>query len=388
MKTFGLSARAAAIQPSMIRSVRAGMRPTTIDLGLGQTDLPVTQAVVEATRDALSGFLRAPYTPNAGSPEARRAVATHVGVDPEAVILTCGVQEGLAVALYGLCEEGAEVLVPDPGFPAYPNLVRSAGGRPISYPLRAPQAPGGPWRLSAQDVVDRITDKTTLVVLNQPSNPTGSIADPGELKELLEALKQRGILWISDEIYEDYLWSGQFCPARQVPGAGPGITLSGLSKSHHLMGWRLGWMVGPPDLIRGLIPLHQHLVTCAPEPAQRAAVVALSVHEEAVAETRSVLKKRRDLALESLDGLGVITAEAAAGAFYLFLDVRPWLKTFSTTAEMARALLAEEDVLVIPGEGFGEGALGHLRVAYTIGGDPLEEGLQRVRRFLQRTRGE
>lgn len=379
---------ARAIEPTLIRVLRGGMRPTTIDFGLGQTDLPVTDVIRGDFRKRFDEPIRAPYTPNAGTDAAREAVARHVGVEPEEVLLTCGVQEGLAVAILGLCDPGDEVLVPDPGFPAYANLVRAAGAHPVEYPLRQPSPGHQKWDLDSQSILDRITQDTKLVILNNPGNPTGSVYSKKALIDVMKGLRERGIGWVSDEIYEDYIWEGSFYPARtaDAEAGGPpgGITLSGLSKSHHLMGWRLGWMIAPAEVVKELTPLHQHLVTCAPLPAQQAAITALAHHQEAIKETLKVLGARRKRALEVLHGLGVIAPEGASGAFYLFLDVRKFLPTFDTTRQMAETLLEEEDVLAIPGEGFGPSGLGHLRVAYTIGGDPLEDGLGRLRRFLVR----
>ena len=381
-----ISSRARGIRPTLIRSLRAGMKESTIDFGLGQADLPVSEEIRGALRQELEEVYRAPYTANAGMREAREAVAGHVGVEPGEVMLTCGVQEGLAVAIFGLCEPGSEVLVPNPGFPAYANLVRAAGAIPVEYDLRPPEEGDRRWRLSPAEILKKVRSATAAVVLNNPSNPTGSLFERSALQEVLRGLAEQGVAWISDEIYEDYVWSGSFLPARRVAPDFPGLTLSGLSKSHHLMGWRLGWMVGPEELIGALTPLHQHLVTCAPLPAQQAAVVALGNHQEAQKRNRAIFKERRQLALDTLGGLGVIEACGAAGAFYLFLDVRPWLQEFGSTVEMARQLLSEENVMVIPGEGFGDRGLGHLRLAYTIGGQELMDGLDRVRGFLLRHR--
>ena len=381
-----LAERAGVIEPTMIRSLRAGMGPSTIDFGLGQTDLRISEAVRRWMAEQADGPGRTPYTPNAGSPEARRAVAQHMGVSPDQVLLTCGVQQGMALAILGLCDPGDEVLVPDPGFPAYDNLVRAAGATPVPYGLREPTPEEPSWSLDVSAVVDAVGERTRMAVLNNPSNPTGAVYAASRLGEVVEALADRGVGYISDEIYEDYVWEGTFVSARDVlPDHRGGVVLSGLSKSHHLMGWRIGWLVGPSDVIRGLTPLHQHLVTCAPRPAQEAAVVALGEHDEAMEETRTVFGRRRKRVLDALEGLPAGVEPASEGAFYLFVDVRPWLARFSTTAEMAAQLLEEEDVMVIPGEGFGSRGLGHLRVAYTMGGEMLDEGLDRLRRFLVRT---
>ena len=377
------SDRAQSIEPTLIRALRSQMGPSTIDFGLGQTDLAVSESVRRRMHGRWSESLTAPYTPHAGSLQARRAVADHVGAQADEIMLTCGVQEGLAVAILGLCNPGDEVLVPDPGFPAYANLVRAAGARPVAYPLRAPTPRSPGWALDATAVADRIGDDTALLVLNNPSNPTGSVHGADALRDTLEVAAERGIGWVSDEIYEDYVYGAPFVSAADV-SSGPGILLSGLSKSHHMMGWRLGWMVAPTETIEALTPLHQHLVTCAPRPAQEAAIAALDDHDEAMRKTLSVFEKRRRQVLDGVDDLALGSPASVDGAFYLFLDVRPWLDAFENTADMARALLDEEDVMVIPGEGFGAGGLGHLRLAFTIGGDELNEGIRRIHAFLTR----
>ncbi len=376
------SRAARSIEPTMIRSLRAGMRESTIDFGLGQTDLEISEAVREAIG---GGDGREPYTPNAGSREAREAIAAHADADADEVMLTCGVQEGLAVAILGLCNPGDEVLVPNPGFPAYDNLVRAAGATPVRYPLAAPTPDSPGWGLDVEAVVERIGDATRLAVLNNPSNPTGSVFDADRLEALLTALEDAGVGWISDEIYEDYVWEGPFVSTRSI-NRQAGLVLSGLSKTHHMMGWRLGWMVGPAAIIEALTPFHQHLVTCAPSPAQRAAIAAVAEHDEAVVATREVFADRRRRVLEAFESIELGSEPSVDGAFYLFVDVRPWLSQFDTTLQLARALLHEEDVMVVPGEGFGPAGLGHLRVAFTIGGDALEEGLRRMVDFLQRHR--
>lgn len=381
------SRRAQAIEPTLIRALRSGMGPSTIDFGLGQTDLEVSEAIRRHFRASLNEPMRAPYTPNAGLLWARKAVAQHAGVKPQEVMLTCGVQQGLAVAILGLCDPGDEVLIPDPGFPAYANLVRAAGGRPIGVPLGKPteELPG--WGLDVAAMRQRIGPDTKLAILNNPANPTGSVFGRSEMTAVLKLFDEHDIGWISDEIYEEYVWSGQFASARTLSGdPDAGIVVSGPSKSHHMMGWRIGWMIGPAETLRQLTPLHQHMVTCAPLPAQEAIVAALGDHEHALAATRKIFAARRQKVLDAFADIGLGSPPVAQGAFYIFLDLRPWGANFATTAELAQALLDEEDVLVIPGEGFGPSGLGHVRLAYTIGGEALDCGLRRIRKFLKRHR--
>ncbi|RDV40020.1 pyridoxal phosphate-dependent aminotransferase [Bradymonadaceae bacterium TMQ3] len=378
------SARAQSIKPTLIRALRAGMGPETIDFGLGQTDLPVSEAAARGAAAVLRHGTRAPYTPNAGLGEARAAVAAHVGCAPDQVMLTCGVQEALAVSLLGLVEPGDEVLVPDPGFPAYANLVRACGATPVAYPLVPPAASGEPWGLYVDAIAERIGPSSRLIILNNPSNPTGTVHSGEELGRLARLIERHDLAWLEDAIYEDYLWSGVFTTLSALESMqARGVRVSGLSKSHHVMGWRIGWMVAPAETIAALTPLHQHLVTCAPLPAQLALIEALKTHREAVADACVTLAARRQTVqrlLSPVEGLGL---SAMQGAFYAFVDVRPWLGRFASSRELAEALLAEQDVLVIPGEGFGDGGQGFLRIAYTVGEPQLSEGLSRLTQFLE-----
>jgi aspartate/methionine/tyrosine aminotransferase len=377
---MSLSERAGAIQPTLIREFRAKAGPDSLDLGIGQPDLEVPEPVRRAATDAIEQG-RAPYSNNLGLPATREAVARHCGVEPGQTMITCGVQQGLAVAILGLVDPGDEVLVPDPGFPAYPNLVRAAGARPVPYPL----APDAQFALDPAAVDTRLTGRTSAIVLNSPSNPTGRIIGADPLDRLFEILDGRGVSWISDEIYEDYRYGTRTVPTpmdRAAPGQG-GIKLSGLSKSMHLMGWRLGWLVGPDSWVDDLKPLHQHLVTCAPTPAQRAAVVALDRFDELFAPTLETFADRRNRAVRrarQLPGVEVVDPE---GAFYLFLDVRAYTGSGVDTLDIAEAILDEVDVVLVPGSGFGEGGEGFLRIAYTRERSRLDEAFDRLEAFFE-----
>lgn len=378
-----ISASAAAIEPTLIRALREHAGPQSIDFGLGQPDLPVSDVVRDALLARLDGEVHAPYSANAGSLQTREAIARHEGCAPEEVLVTCGVQQGLAVALLGLVHRGDEVLIPDPGFPAYANLVRAAGGVPVSYGLTAGDGDEG-WRLDPTAVEATITDRTRLIILNSPSNPTGGVFAEEDLRALLELLAEREIRWISDEIYEDYVYgSALHHGARGFSGtAGKGIKLSGLSKSHHMMGWRLGWMVGNADLMRALTPLHQHLVTCAPTLIQHAAIAALADHESTRERTMRVFEARRKVAIEGCRGLDGVRFANPRGAFYLFADVRDRLGADQSVVDLAYDILRKVDVITIPGTGFGPRGEGHLRLAYTVDEERLEEGFQRLQHYF------
>ncbi|MFB6264049.1 MAG: pyridoxal phosphate-dependent aminotransferase [Bradymonadaceae bacterium] len=376
-----LSTLAEAIRPTQIRDFRSKAEPSSLDLGLGQSHLPVPEPVRRAAIDAIRSG-RASYSDNLGHPETRRAIADDHGVDPKHVMVTCGVQEGLAVALLGLADDGDEVLVPDPGFPAYANLVRAAGADVVRYPLD----PDDEFALASDAIVERLSNRTAAVVFNSPSNPTGRRHRREALEPAVRELERAGIPWISDEVYRDFTYGSAHLSPTDVSGAGrppsPGLQLAGLSKSMHAMGWRLGWLVGPADTIERLKLLHQHLVTCAPTPAQHAAVAALEHRDRLVDEAMEVFGDRRRLALERLEDLPAVSAVPPDGAFYLFLDVRRYTGDGVDSLALAEALLDRQDLVLVPGSGFGPGGEGFLRLAYAAGREELEEAFDRLEAFF------
>jgi len=378
-----IAERARAIEATQIREFRTEAGPESLDLGIGQPDLEVPAPVREAAVEAIESG-RAPYTDNLGSPELREAVGRHCSVPPERTMITCGVQEGLAVAILGLVEPGDEVLVPDPGFPAYPNLVRAAGGTPVPYPLDRERD----FALDPDAVLSACTPGTEAIVLNSPSNPTGRVHRPDRIVETLERLRNRDVHWISDEIYEDYLFGdAEHCSPLELDGVGRGVKLGALSKSMHVMGWRIGWMIAPKRWIRNWKPLHQHLVTCAPAPLQRAAVVALDQFDRLVRPTVETFDRRRECVLGRARNLPGVEPIPPEGALYLFLDVRRYTGRSGSSLELAERLLDRRDVVAIPGSGFGDEGEGFLRVAYTVDRSQLCEAFDRMNAFFEDLNG-
>lgn len=384
MLTPSLSERAQAIEPSMIRLLRDKARPTSLDLGLGQTDLPVPEAARQRLLELLAKPIKAGYCPNLGQRQAREAVAARYGAHPDQVMITCGVQQALAVALLGLINPGDEVLVPDPGFSAYANLVRMAGATPIYYELDADDA----WRLDPERVEAALArcSRPRAIILSSPGNPTGAVHARADLEQVLALCQQRGVLWISDEIYEDYLYEGQeHCSPWDFEAyRHGGLKASGLSKSHHMMGWRLGWLLGESGLIEGLKGLHQHMVTSASTLSQEAAVASLAVHQQVVSHALPIFDQRRRLVEQQLHQIEGLRFWPGQGAFYLFLDIRAFMPNFQTTHHLSMCLLDEVDVVLIPGSGFGPSGEGYLRLAYTIDAQLIKEATDRLATFLVR----
>lgn len=369
------SSRAEAIIPSAIRDLTERAGPQSLHLGLGQPDTPMHPSVLEAIRDAIAPL--ANYGPNLGTLQARKAVADHYGVELDSVLITAGVQEGLALSVLGLVEPGQKVLVPNPGFPAYPNLVRAAHATPVYYDL------GGDWSLDLQRIEASWEVGVKAIIINSPGNPTGAVFTEAEIRKLVEWCEEREITIISDEIYEDFVYEGVHFSAFEASNSSV-IRLSGLSKSHSMMGWRLGWLIAEPSFVQGLKGLHQHLVTSAVVPIQDVIPTALAVHGEHTRAAVKTFSTRRDTLIQALRAEWPQMPEAVtAGAFYLLLDVRTASDRFGGSYPLALNILQEIDVVAIPGSGFGSGAEGYLRLAYTVEESKLEVAGARLGAYLK-----
>ncbi|MGH7455614.1 MAG: pyridoxal phosphate-dependent aminotransferase, partial [bacterium] len=315
----------------------------------------------------------------AGLLELRQAIADYYGdvAKYENVCVTNGSQEALFVALMALINPGDEVLCPDPGFVAYPTLVRMAGGRPIFYKFRAKYD----FEFSVEDFKRKVSDKTRAVIVNTPSNPTGRTLPPIDLVCMANILAQAGskAIVLADEIYSE-IYFGR-CPTSITAFYPQTLVISGLSKSHAMTGWRLGWVFGDPEIIRHLIVLHQYATTCASTVSQRAALAAFTEEGRTAQENlRAELRARRDFLVAQIDAqlaefkLNRIIPD---GAFYLMLDISPFGKSF----EIAEHLLNYK-VITIPGAAFGEQTEGWLRLSFATDFDTILEGVRRIKQGL------
>lgn len=392
MSGLPLHPRLARLKPSLIREVFGAAPPGCLNMGLGQPDLPVPEALAQAAMASMAAGM-APYSPNAGLASLRQALgdmmATWAGqgarvggwlTDPDGVIVTVGVEEGLFVALSALCGEGDEVLVPDPGFPAYEMIARCVGAEVRRYDC----GPRHGFRPTAEAIARALGGRTRAVVLNSPGNPTGTVATPEDLEAIAALLDERGVPWVSDEIYDRYTYDGR--PHASISAwSSRGVVLGGLSKTANMMGWRLGWMMAPAEAAPALTRVHQAVCTCAPTPAQAAAVAAArgladgGPVAEAIAANVAVFAQRRDRAVAAVEALGLEHAPAQ-GAFYLLVDVRPHLPAGLDDLGLCMRMLQTQRLIAVPGQGFGPGGAGWVRLAYTS--DAVEEGVARLGRDL------
>jgi len=369
--------RLQGIEKSVIRQVFDRALPGSLNLGLGEPDLPtpdvIRQAAIRVINDEQNG-----YTSHAGLPALREKIANeypYLGGKPERVIVTAGSQEALYLALLSIVDEGDQVLLPNPGFVAYPTIVRMAGGSSTFYQLPAEND----FDFDLDSFRRALTPKTKAVVCISPSNPTGRALSKTDLAGIAEALRDHDAYLISDEIYRE-LYYGDERPESASEFHERTIVISGLSKSMSMTGWRLGWVAGDATVIQSMLVLHGYVTTCASAVSQKAALAAWSEEAEAArAGFRKTFKARRDHLLGLIDTELGLRAVSPDGAFYTMVDVSKHGKSM----EVAEALL-QERVITVPGSAFGSQSEGFLRVSFCAELDALTEGTRRIKRALQR----
>ncbi|HEX8747733.1 MAG TPA: aminotransferase class I/II-fold pyridoxal phosphate-dependent enzyme, partial [Pyrinomonadaceae bacterium] len=316
---FEPAGRLRGIQKSAIRQLFDRARPGSINLGLGEPDLPTPDVIRREAVRVISEEQNG-YTSHAGLPALRERVASDypgLNAAPEQVIITAGSQEALYLALMTIVDEGDEVLLPDPGFVAYPTIVRMAGGVPVFYRLPGEHQFG----FDAEEFARRLTPKTKAVVAISPSNPTGRILYPKDLEAMAGVLHGTGVFAISDEIYRDLY----FTPARPDSLSdyyGRTLVIGGLSKSMSMTGWRLGWLCGDPSVIKSALVLHGYVTTCASTVSQKAALSAWT--DEAATErakARSIFSERCRHLLSLISDELSLSAVTPEGAFYIMMNV-------------------------------------------------------------------
>lgn len=350
-------------------------------LAIGEPQFPVAPHIVEAAVQALrDGDAR--YGPPAGIAALRGAIAAtlgtrHVEASADDVIVTPGAKPMLLYAFLATVEPGAEVLVPDPGFPIYPSLTRFAGGAAIGYRL-------DPSRDFAPDVADiaaRITPRTRVLVLNAPHNPTGGSVDARTLEELANLVLRHDLLVISDEIYGRITYGTAATPSiAALPGLRDRtIVVDGFSKAYAMTGWRLGYGLVPRWLVERITTLAVNGHTCTPPFIQRAGLAALTGPQDAVHTMVAELRRRRDEVVAALRAIPGVRCATPAGAFYAFPDVSEVLAATGLTApRLADRLLEEHGVALLPGNGFGPAGASHFRISFAGTAGAVRDGLARL----------
>ncbi|HEY9204534.1 MAG TPA: pyridoxal phosphate-dependent aminotransferase [Candidatus Methanoperedens sp.] len=364
------SERVKSIDISGIRKMFEGAGPNAINMGLGQPDFDTPAHIKKAAIDAINaGFTG--YTPNLGIGELREALCrkfkqeNHFNVAPDEVIVTSGASEGLHLALQALVDRGDEVLIPDPGFVSYMALTRMAGGKVVGVPL------GEELTLAPDAVNEAITSSTRAIIINSPSNPTGTVQGKHEIKALAEIADDKNITIISDEVYEHFIYEGEHVSPAQF--SDNVITVNAVSKTYAMTGWRIGYLAARKEYIEQMLKVHQYIQACACSISQKAALAAIEGPQECVGQMRESFRKRRDILMEGLNGMG-IKCVRPQGAFYAFPEVAD---------EEAPQKLIKNGVIVVPGASFGEHGKGHIRISYATSEENIMRALGIMEKVLK-----
>jgi aspartate/methionine/tyrosine aminotransferase len=353
-----------------------------IHLEIGEPDFQTPKNVVEAAVAALQqGWTH--YGPSAGLPEVREVVAQDasrrrgIKVTADHVVITPGAKPIMFYTVFALVNEGDEVIYPDPGFPIYESLIRFINARPVPIKLREENG----FRLDVDELAAQVTDKTRLIIINSPHNPTGSVLEAEDLAALAELCAERGIAVLADEIYNRILYEGKHRSIWTYPGMDElTIILDGMSKTYAMTGWRLGYGIMHPDLAVRVARLMTNSNSCTASFSQRAMIEALTGDQSAVDLMVATFKKRRDLVVDLLNEVEGVTCQKPAGAFYVFPNVRSFGRPVRALAEH---LLQKAFVATLGGTAFGSGGEGYLRLSYAASEDHLREGVKRLAQGLK-----
>lgn len=372
------------------KALQAAGRPV-ISYAAGEPDFPTPSFIVDAAAAALTDPSNFRYTPAAGLPVLREAIAAKtlrdsgLEVDPSQIIVTNGGKQAVYQAFQAVVNPGDEVLLPAPYWTTYPEAIALADGVPVEVFAGADQD----YKVTVDQLEAARTPKTTALVFVSPSNPTGAVYTPEETRAIGEWAVEHGIWIISDEIYQNLVYEGVRAVSivEAVPdAASQTILVNGVAKTYAMTGWRLGWMVGPKDAIKVAANLQSHLCSNVNNIAQRAALAALTGSQHEAEQMRLAFDRRRRTIVSELSKIDGVTVPNPLGAFYAYPDVRGLLgrewrgKTPTTTLELADLILEEAEVAVVPGEAFGPS--GYLRLSYALGDDALLEGVQRLQRLF------
>jgi len=378
MRKF-FSERMRGVEKTLIRRITDLADSSCIDLGLGELRFPTPKSILGHIKEK-SGDWNLGYTPNEGLQELRGLVAEkcRYSVSPDQVCITVGAEEAIFALLMVLVNTGDEVLVPDPGYPAYSLIIKMAGGVPKTYPLY----PENRFGLKCEDIERNISERTKAVIINSPNNPSGAIYSKEEIKGLAKVLEEREILAISDEVYNDiYFEEEPHSIAKYIKNL---VVINSISKSFSMTGWRLGWCIAPPEVIKLIATFHQLAVACAPAISQRAAIFALKGNaEEERLQNREELRKRRELAMRCLEEYTDLSYIKPAGTFYIFANIANKIPKFGSSLDVSMNLLKKEKVVTIPGIAFGQQGEGFLRISFSPPPEQIEEGIRRIGRFFK-----
>lgn len=356
-----------------------------ISLGVGEPDFDTPWHIREEGIYALEQG-KTIYSANAGLLELREAICRYMkrrfNLSYDAknqALVTVGGSEGIDLALRTLIEPGDEVLIPEPSFVSYEPCTIFAGGIPVGIPTREEDG----FKLTREALEKAITPKSKLLILPFPNNPTGAVMTKEDLDAVAEVIREKDLIVISDEIYAELTYGMEHVSIAQVEGMYERtIVLSGFSKAYAMTGWRLGYALGPKEVIQMMTKVHQYAIMCAPTVSQYAAIAAMNDGDEDVNEMRKAYDQRRRLLIEGFRKMGLSCFEPR-GAFYVFPSIK---ETGLSSEAFCEALLKEERVAVVPGTAFGPSGEGYVRCSYAYSVEELKEALKRIEHFVKTKR--
>ncbi len=383
---MSVSKRAQGIRPFVVMDVVARAKllasegVDVVRMEIGDPDLPTPEIVTRAAEAAMKAGDTG-YTQSAGLPGLRLAVANHynstygVDVDPENIVVTQGTSPAMLLVFGALLDPGDEVIISDPGYPAYSNYVEFLGGVAKRIRVRASEG----FRFRPEEIRAAITPRTRAIMINSPANPMGTVLPPEDLAELALIAEETGVWVVSDEIYHGLQFEGAEHSILEYTDRA--FVLNGFSKAYAMTGWRLGYLIAPPEFVRPCEVIQQNFFLCANHFVQVAGTVALTQGASEVTRMRSIYNERRRYLVPALRSLGLEIETEPTGAFYVFANARQW---GTDSIELARSILDEAAVSVAPGVDFGPGGEGFLRFSYATSMDRLKEAVQRLENWSQK----
>ena len=375
---------------SKAKALKAAGRPV-IGFGAGEPDFPTPDYIVNAAIDAAKLPANHRYTPTPGLPELRDAIVkktkrdSNYEITADQVLVTNGGKQSVYQSFASILDPGDEVLLPSPYWTTYPECIKLAGG--VSVEVFADETQN--YLVSVEQLEKALTPKTKVLLFCSPSNPTGSVYSADQVKAIGKWANDKGLWVITDEIYEHLLYDGAKSPSIcvAVPElADRTIIINGVAKTYAMTGWRVGWMIGPKDVIKAATNLQSHLSSNVSNVSQRAAIAALSGDLSAVHKMGEAFDRRRKLIVKLLNEIPGVSCPTPTGAFYVYPSVKGVLgkeirgKRPQTSAELATLILEEVEVAAVPGEAFGPS--GYLRFSYALGDEDIVEGIGRVKKLL------
>jgi aspartate/methionine/tyrosine aminotransferase len=389
----GVSARARAVPASATMAITAKAAELrqagepVIGYGAGEPDFPTPPAIVAAALDAARDPRNHHYSAAGGLGELKEAVAAKTqrdsgyGIDPSQVVITNGGKHAVYATMQVLLDPGDEVLLPAPYWVTYPHAARLAGGVPVAIPTDV----GGGFRVTIDQLDAARTERSKLLVFVSPSNPTGAVYPPEEVAAIGEWAARHGIWVMTDEIYEHLVYGAarfSSIPVQAPAAAERCVVVNGVAKTYAMTGWRVGWLIGPPEVAKAATRLQSHMTSNVANVSQRAALAAVAGPLDDVYSMREAFDRRRRTMYQMLGSVNGIDCAEPEGAFYAFPSVAGLLgrdlggATAETSMELSALLLDEIQIAVVPGEAFG--APGYLRLSFAMSDDEMEEGLQRL----------